>query len=43
MEERKDVVIYRSDDGLVSIEALVDAENETIWASQRGDCQLVLG
>lgn len=40
MEEKKDVVIYRSDDGLVSMEALVDAENETIWASQRAIANL---
>ena len=35
MEERKDIVIYRSGDGLVSMEALVDSANETIWATQK--------
>ena len=27
-----DVVIYQSSDGLVKMEAIVDASNETIWA-----------
>ena len=30
-----DVVIYQSNDGLVKIEAIVDASNETIWATQK--------
>lgn len=33
--ESKEVVIYRSDDGLVSMEALVDPAGETLWATQR--------
>lgn len=33
--EIKEVVIYRSDDGLVSMEALVDPSGETLWATQR--------
>lgn len=33
--ESKEVVIYRSDDGLVSMEALVDLAEETLWATQR--------
>ena len=28
-----DVVIYQSSDGLVKMEAIVDASNETIWAT----------
>ena len=40
MEERKDIVIYRSEDGLVKMEAMVDTENETIWASQRAMSEL---
>ena len=35
MEERNDIVIYKSEDGLVKMEAKVDPENETIWASQK--------
>lgn len=35
MEERNDIVIYKSDDGLVKMEAMVDPVNETIWASQK--------
>lgn len=35
MEERNDIVIYRSEDGLVKMEALVDPSGETIWASQK--------
>ena len=31
----KDVVIYQSSDGLVKMEAIVDASNETIWATQK--------
>lgn len=34
-EEKKDIVIYQSEDGLVRMEAMVDPVNETIWASQR--------
>ena len=30
-----DVVIYQSNDGLVKMEAIVDASNETIWATQK--------
>lgn len=30
MEERNDIVIYKSEDGLVKMEAMVDPENETI-------------
>lgn len=40
MEEKKDVVIYHSDDGLISMEALVDVEHETIWASQKAIANL---
>ena len=29
------VVIYQSNDGLVKMEAIVDASNETIWATQK--------
>lgn len=35
MEERNDIVIYKSEDGLVKMEALVDPVNETIWANQK--------
>ena len=35
MEERNDIVIYRSEDGLVKMEAMVDPKNETIWATQK--------
>lgn len=35
MEERNDIVIYKTEDGLVKMEAMVDPENETIWASQK--------
>ncbi|MGM9764409.1 MAG: RhuM family protein [Candidatus Cryptobacteroides sp.] len=35
MEERNDIVIYKSEDGLVMMEALVDPSNETIWANQK--------
>lgn len=30
-----DVVSYQSADGLVKMEAIVDASNETIWATQK--------
>ena len=40
MEERKDIVIYQSEDGLVKMEAMVDASNETIWATQRAIASL---
>lgn len=30
MEERNDIVIYKSEDGLVKMEAMVDPVNETI-------------
>ena len=35
MEERNDIVIYNSEDGLVKMEALVDPAGETIWATQK--------
>ena len=34
------VVIYQSSDGLVKMEAIVDASNETIWATQKAMAQL---
>ena len=40
MEERNDIVIYKSEDGLVTMEALVDPTGETIWASQRAMAEL---
>ncbi len=40
MEERNDIVIYRSEDGLVKMEAVVDPAGETIWASQRAIAEL---
>lgn len=35
MEEKKDIVIYRSEDGLVRMEAMVDPGRETLWATQK--------
>ncbi len=35
MEEKNNVVIYQSEDGLVSMEAMVDSKHETIWATQK--------
>ena len=35
MEERNDIVIYKSEDGLVKMKAMVDPVNETIWTSQK--------
>ena len=35
MEERNDIVIYQSEDGLISMEAMVDAAHETLWATQK--------
>ena len=35
-----DVVIYQSADGLVKMEAIVDASNETIWATQKAMAEL---
>ena len=35
MEERNDIVIYKSEDGLVTMEAMVDSAGETIWATQK--------
>ena len=35
-----DVVIYQSNDGLVKMEAIVDASNETIWATQKAMAEL---
>ncbi len=40
MQERNDIVIYRSEDGLVKVEAMVDHAGETIWASQRAIAEL---
>ena len=40
MEERNDIVIYQSEDGLVRMEAMVDPVNETIWASQKAIASL---
>ena len=34
------VVIYQSNDGLVKMEAIVDASNETIWATQKAMAEL---
>ena len=34
------VVIYQSSDGLVKMEAIVDASNETIWATQKAMAEL---
>ena len=36
----KDVVIYQSSYGLVRMEAIVDASNETIWATQKAMAEL---
>ena len=36
-----DVVIYQSGDGLVKMEAIVDASNETIWAMQKAMAELL--
>lgn len=35
MEERNGIVIYRSEDGLVTMEARLDPSGETIWATQK--------
>ena len=35
MEERNDIVIYQSEDGLVKMEAFIDAQLDTIWATQK--------
>lgn len=40
MEERNDIVIYQSEDGLVKMEAVVDPSGETIWASQKAMSEL---
>ena len=40
MEERSDIVIYQSEDGLVTMEAMVDPRHETIWASQKAIAML---
>ena len=37
---KNDVVIYQSSDGLVKMEAIVDASNETIWATQKAMAEL---
>ena len=34
-KDSKEIVIYRSEDGLVSMEALMDPSGETIWATQK--------
>lgn len=34
-KKKNDIVIYKSEDGLVKMEAIVDPENETIWAGQK--------
>lgn len=38
--ENTEAVIYRSGDGAVSVEALVDKSNETIWATQKAIAEL---
>ena len=40
MEERNDIVIYQTEDGLVKMEAVVDPSGETIWASQKAMSEL---
>lgn len=40
MEERKEIVVYQSEDGQVTMEAMVDASNETIWATQKAIAEL---
>ena len=40
MEERNDIVIYQSEDGLVKMEAVVDPGGETIWATQKAIADL---
>ena len=35
MEEKDDIVIYNSEDGLVKIEAVVAPAGETIWSTQK--------
>ena len=35
------VVIYQSNDGLVKMEAIVDASNVTIWATQKAMAHLL--
>ena len=35
MENRNEIVIYQSEDGLVKMEAMVDPAGETIWATQK--------
>ena len=37
---KNDVVIYQSSDGLVKMEAIVDASNETIWTTQKAMAEL---
>ena len=37
---KNNVVIYQSNDGLVKMEAIVDASNETIWATQKAMAEL---
>jgi hypothetical protein len=41
IEERNDIVIYQSEDGLVKMEAVVDPGGETIWATQKAFAALV--
>lgn len=40
MEERNDIVIYQSEDGLVTMEAIMDIPGETIWATQKAMASL---
>ena len=35
MEEKKEIVLYQSQNGLVKMEALVNPSGETIWATQK--------
>ena len=41
MEERNDIVIYQSEDGLVSMEAMIDAPNDNIVGYSESDKQLI--
>ena len=35
MEKKNNIVIYQSEDGLVKMEAFIDAQLDTIWATQK--------
>lgn len=37
---KNEIVIYQSGDGSVKMEAVVDAANETVWATQKAIAQL---